>query len=64
MKRLYHASAVSSTPLCLYPGNPHPPLLSRSYGDFGDRKNEKSQIPPDSYETKTPLYRSGRKKAP
>src|SRR5712691_5886004 len=26
----------------LYSGNPHLPLLSWSYGDFGDRKNEKS----------------------
>src|SRR5882672_55409 len=34
MKRLYHASAASSTP--------PPPLLSLSYADFGDRKNEKS----------------------
>ena len=25
---------------------------------------EQLQIPPDSYETKTPLYRSGRKKTP
>jgi hypothetical protein len=42
-------------------------LVRSGFASLPDHRldeTEISQIPPDSYETKTPLYRPGRKKAP
>src|SRR5262249_36931228 len=38
MKRLYHASAASSTPLRLYPGTPHPRCYPGVMGTSGTEK--------------------------